>query len=392
MVSKRMRKILLTFILFISWLFILPSSSATGEISVGLVVPLTGKLAPAGRAVKNGALMAVEEINQTGGIAGKRLKAVVADTSGTRAGASSAAKTLIEDSGVVALVGGCASSAALAVGFEAEEKQVPFLVTTAADDRITEMGWSNLFRLNSPASEYTGGLEKYLSGLVDKDSTAVVVFEPGPVGDYGLKRFYRLQGRLGFRTVSRVACDRTSGDLNRELLRIKETGPDIVCFICRAKKGALLLGRVKEAGIGASVLLAGTADLVAPIFGSVAGQAAQGLIGPAWWVPHVGYPGARTFRENFIRRYKVEPDHHSAQGYSGMWVIADAIDRAEKSDRAAIRASLEKTDLMTVYGPVKFEPYGHKMRQNRVPSLAVRWEKGWLRVVWPRNVAAGLSR
>ncbi len=388
-----MKKILLPFILFMSSLFILPSSSSVaGEISVGLVVPLSGKLAPAGRAVRNGALMAVEEINQSGGITGRRLQAVIADTSGSRAGASAAAKTLIEDSGVVMLVGGCGSSAALAVGLEAEENQVPFLVTTAADDRITEMGWNNLFRLNSPASEYTRGLEEYLSGLVDKNSTATVVFEPGPLGDYGLSRFYRLQSRLGFRTVSRIAYEAEKDDLSGELSRIKETDPDIVCFICRTKEGALLLKRVNEAGIGANILLAGTADLVAPIFASFAGEAAQGLLGAAWWVTHVGYPGARTFRENFIRRYNVEPDHHSAQGYSGMWVIADAIDRAGKLDRESIRASLEKTDLTTVYGPVKFESYGHKKRQNRLPSLAVRWERGLLRVLWPRNLAAGLSR
>ncbi len=386
-----MKKILLPFILFMSSLFILPSSSsAAGEISVGLVVPLSGKLAPAGRAVRNGALMAVEEINQSGGITGRRLQAFIADTSGSRAGASAAAKTLIEDSGVVMLVGGCGSSAALAVGLEAEENQVPFLVTTAADDRITEMGWNNLFRLNSPASEYTSGLEKYLSGLVDKNSTVAVIFEPGPLADYGLSRFYRLQSRLGFRTVSRFAYEATNEDLSGELSRIKETDPDIICFICRAKEGALLLKRVKEAGIGANILLAGTADLVAPIFASFAGESAQGLLGAAWWVPHVGYPGARTFRENFIRRYNVEPDHHSAQGYSGMWVIADAIDRAGKLDRESIRASLEKTDLTTVYGPVKFESYGHKKRQNRLPSLAVRWERGLLRVLWPRNLAAGL--
>ncbi|HDR16287.1 MAG TPA: hypothetical protein ENN79_12540 [Desulfobacteraceae bacterium] len=385
--ANRLKKHILSFVIFLIWLCIAPPYSPAAEIDVGLVVPLTGKLAPAGRAVRNGALLAVEEINQTGGISGNRLHAVITDTSSSPAGAAAAVKALVEEERVLVLAGGCGSSSALAAGFEAEENQIPLLVTTAADDRITEQGWQNLFRLNAPASEHTKALEGYLSGLVNRNSTAAVIFERGPLGDYGLKRFFRLQRRLGFRIISRVGYDPPRDDFREEILRIKGADPDIICFICRAHEGAVLLRQVKEAGFESSVLLAGTGDLLTPAFRELEGGAAEGLLGAAWWVPHVGYPGAAIFRENFIRRHNTEPDYWSAQGYSAMWVVADAIDRADKLDRAGIRASLEKTNLMTAYGPVKFEDYVHKKRQNRLPSLAVRWQRGLLRVVWPRNVA-----
>ncbi len=193
----------------------------------------------------------------------------------------------------------------------------------------------------------------------------------------------RLQRRLGFRIVARAGYSSLTEDFNVEIERLRKIDPDILCLACRARDGVILLKEIKQSGFEASILLSGTGDLLTPDFGRLASDEAEGLLGAAWWVPHIGYPGARIFRQNFLRRHNREPDYHNAQGYAAMWVIADAVDRAEKTDREAIRNSLEKTDLMTVYGPVRFESYGHKNRQNRLPSLAVRWENGVLRVVRP---------
>lgn len=365
-----------------------PPPIHAAEIRIGLLVPLTGKLESAGEAVRMGAMMAVDEINLTGGVDGKRLHLVVSDTRSSKTAASRAAHGLLKSGAVLMFAGGGGSSEALEAGLAAEEVEVPFLVTTAADDQITEQGWRYVFRLNAPASEYTASLEEYLAAHVNRNSTAAVIFERSPLGYYGLSRFLRLQRRMGFRIISRIGYEIEKEDFQDEIRRLKEASPDMICLVGQAHQGAAILLEAARTDLK-GLFIAGSRELLTQDLGNMAGDAADGLIGAAWWIPGISYPGASIFRESFIDRHGFEPDYHHAQGYAAVWVAADAVDRADTLTPAGIRESLQNTRLMTAYGPVSFESYGRKRQQNRIPSLAVQWDGGALRTLRPRNLPAG---
>jgi branched-chain amino acid transport system substrate-binding protein len=70
-----------------------------------------------------------------------------------------------------------------------------------------------------------------------------------------------------------------------------------------------------------------------------------------------------------------------------MYVIADALQRADALTAEGVRNALAKTDMMTVFGPVKFVSYEKKVQQNQLPTLLVQWINGKLEVVWPQNNA-----
>ncbi|MGB9617228.1 MAG: ABC transporter substrate-binding protein, partial [Desulfomonilaceae bacterium] len=61
--------------------------------------------------------------------------------------------------------------------------------------------------------------------------------------------------------------------------------------------------------------------------------------------------------------------------------------RANPLTRDGVRNALAATDMMTVFGPVKFVAYGKKKQQNQLPTYLVQWQHGVLETVWPRNVA-----
>ncbi|MDJ0857071.1 MAG: ABC transporter substrate-binding protein, partial [Desulfobacterales bacterium] len=134
--------------------------------------------------MKNSYDMAVEAVNAAGGVKGRKLKLALADDQGSRRGGERAVAELVKTEGAVMLVGGYSSSNTLYTARAADRLGTPFLVNTAADDRITQRQLTNVFRLNPPASAYTNGLEAFLLAKVLPRSMAIL-YENSPYGTGG---------------------------------------------------------------------------------------------------------------------------------------------------------------------------------------------------------------
>ena len=120
--------------------------------------------------MKNSFNMALESINKDGGINGTPLKLVYADDGGQPKEGEKAIRQLVDDSGAVMLVGAYQSSNAIYMANTANKLDRPFLICTAADDRVTQRKWRNVYRLNVPASEYASGLEDFLLNKIKPKS------------------------------------------------------------------------------------------------------------------------------------------------------------------------------------------------------------------------------
>jgi hypothetical protein len=83
--------------------------------------------------------------------------------------------------------------------------------------------------------------------------------------------------------------------------------------------------------------------------------------------------------------------YHAAQTYASAYVCLDAIKRAKELTREAVREALETTDMMTIYGPVKFKSYGQYERQNQLPTLVLQVQKGKFEIVWNKDVATSTA-
>jgi len=83
----------------------------------------------------------------------------------------------------------------------------------------------------------------------------------------------------------------------------------------------------------------------------------------------------------------VETEYHGAEAYAAAYVIADALKRTKSLQADDVRQALLATDMMTVFGPVKFIAYGKMTNQNKLPTYLVQWIDGNLELVWPENTA-----
>jgi branched-chain amino acid transport system substrate-binding protein len=102
----------------------------------------------------------------------------------------------------------------------------------------------------------------------------------------------------------------------------------------------------------------------------------------------VPYKGAKEYFDKYVAKFKEPTEYHGAEAYACMYVIADALKRAKELTPAGIREALTTTDMMTVFGPVKFISYDKKTQQNQLPTYLVQWIDGKLETAWPKEFAS----
>jgi branched-chain amino acid transport system substrate-binding protein len=363
-----------------------PVISAEPPIKVGVVLPLTGEQAKFGEIEKNSFLMALEKVNKAGGIKGRPVELIIEDDTSKPDVGRSAVEKLISRDNVVMVTGGYSSSVTYAMCAVAQQRKVPFLVTTGSADDITEKGWDYVFRINPPVSEYPKALEIFLKEVVKPQSVAVL-HENTLFGQSGSKEFVKLCESAGIKVLVKEGYEHGAVDFKPLLMKTKAAKPDFIYMISYVMDAALLMRQSKELDLNPKLFVGGGAGFTLPEFAKNAGEAAEYVFSADLWTRNVPYKGAREYYDNYVKKFGHPTEYHGAEAFASMQVVADVLNRAKESSREAIREALVTTDMMSVFGPVKFVSYGKKKQQNSLPTYLVQWQKGELETVWPKDLA-----
>jgi branched-chain amino acid transport system substrate-binding protein len=135
------------------------------------------------------------------------------------------------------------------------------------------------------------------------------------------------------------------------------------------------------------LLVGGAGGFTSHKFITAAGANANHLLTATLWTPQLQYPGTREYYDQYTKKYASPPDYHGAEAYSALLVAADVLKRADSYRPASIRAALDKTDMMTPFGPVKFTSYEKFERQNSLPTQVLQIINGKFECVWPQELA-----
>ena len=361
-------------------------SMAAETIKVGIVLPLTGPQAKFGEIEKMSFHMALEEINAAGGINGRMLELIIEDDTGRPEVGRSVVEKLIAKDRVVMIGGGYSSSVTYAVAGVCQQNQMPFLVNTGSADKIATSGWDYIFRLNPPVSEYAGAIETLLPQRIKPKSVAIL-HENSLFGTKGANAFAKGCKKLGYKVVLKQGYEHGGIDFRPVLIRVKQLNPDIVYMVSYIMDASLLMRQSKELKLTPKMFIGGAAGFTLPEFVQNAGVASEKVISATLWHQVLPYPGAMDYYKKFVARFRKPTEYHGAEAYAACYVIADVLKRATSFINTDIKKALSETDMMTVFGPVKFISYGKMKNQNRLPTYVVQWIDGKLELVWPAKLA-----
>ena len=406
----------------------------TEPIKVGIVLPVTGKFAKFGEIEKLSFEMAQEEINAAGGVKGRPLEFLIEDTTSKPDVGRSAAEKLISQDRVVMLGGGYSSSVTAAVAGVAINKSFPFLVNTGSADTITEptahtpsgkkaaklkkelkkeedeakvgeikaqikeleamadkeveriLPRFRIFRLNPPVSEYASGLESFLDDVV-KPKTVVILHENSLFGTKGAAAFEKSAKKLGVKVLLKESYDAGAVDFKPLLSKVKQKDPDLIYMISYVLDASLLMNQSMELKMNPRLFAGAAAGFTLPEFAHNTGKSGEKVVSATLWHQSLPLPGAIAYYEKYLSKYNRETEYHGAEAYAAAYVIADVLGRAKSHSKEDITKALSETDMMTVFGPVKFISYGRKINQNKLETYVVQWLDGKLQMIWPRSLS-----
>ena len=316
-------------------------SSQAGDIKIGIYADLSGQTSSFGQSTKNGALMALDEINAAGGVNGRRIAYVIEDDQGQPAQAATVVTKLINQDKVHAVLGEVASSNTLAAAPVAQTAKIPMITPSSTNPTVTQKG-DYIFRVCF-TDNFQGAVAAKFAANTLKAKTAAILGDFQSDYSKGMSQYFREEfARLGGRIVSEQSYTQTDADFKGQLTSIRSANPDVIFVPGYYGQVGVIAKQAKELGIRAPLL--GGDGWDAPQLWDLGGEALNG----AYMVNHYSIddpsPAIQKFVADYRKRYGgTDPDAIAALGYDAMHVLADAIKRAGSTDPAKLRDAIAQT-------------------------------------------------
>jgi branched-chain amino acid transport system substrate-binding protein len=360
-------------------LFALVSSQAAEPIKIGMSQPLTGDIAASGTYVANGARIAVEVINNSGGVLGRQLQLILEDNKSNPKEAVATAEKLLSGDKVPVILGAWGSTLTLAMMPRLIEYKVPMVVETASSGKITSSGNPWVFRISPPSSieaKVFGDtrLEKF-SPALEKANMLVVNNDWGRGAGDEFSKMLRSKG-IQIGVIETMAPDAT--DLSAQLAKIKRAGGDTLFVTTGIEQLTLVLKQAQEQRVTQRIISTGGSSAPDQLI-EQAGAAANGsyhiLFFTPWFPEDAPYPEtARIFIKEWTKKgYAFAGLTDGFRGYDGILTAVQAINDAGKAEPEAIRDALWNVQVKGVNGNIKFDkvgPSGQESGQS-IPNIYV---------------------
>ncbi|WP_018352412.1 branched-chain amino acid ABC transporter substrate-binding protein [Longispora albida] len=321
----------------------------TSEIVLGMPVPLSGDSAAIGPYMRNGAQLAIDELNAKGGVLGRKLKLAAEDDACDPQTATAAATKLVSQK-VVASVGGYCSGATLPTLPVFDRAKIPVVIPAANSDQLFEKKLPYVFLINSTGTQQAGTAVEWAT---KQSLSRVVVVHDNT--SYSKNIADLTSAALKERSAGSVVITKGEAEHGPAVTAVRAKNPDLVYFTGYYADGGLFIRQLRQAGYTGKIMVAdGSVDkqLI-----TIAGQdKAQGVYATMTGLPEFT-PGAEQWISKYKEKFGSEPGPYSTQSYDAVRLVADALTRAASTDGDKLRKALEETKAFPMFsGPLSFTP------------------------------------
>jgi len=310
----------------------------TGDVvKIGWIGSLTGDQAVWGQCEFNTVKMLVDEMNEQGGLLGKKLEAIGYDTRGDAMEAVNAVRRLTSQDKVVTIIGPNASGQAIPISTVLEEMKVPDIATVATNPKVTVVDDKTKpfnFRVCF-IDPYQGAVAAGYAADVLKFKRAAVLYDVADDYSQGLTEYFiKTFTDRGGEIVAKEAFKSGDTDFRAQLSKIATVNPEIIFMPYFFKEVALSSNQARELGIKA-VLMGGD--------------------GGSYFVNHVDFddPAVQDFKNRYMKKYDRKVELNGYLAHDAFLMFVDAVKRANSFDPVAIRDALETTNIQGITGNIK---------------------------------------
>lgn len=383
--------------------------AAEDPIVIGAVYPMTGDLADSGKTMQQGIDMAVEEINEEGGVDGQEVKVIYGDSKGDSATGMTEAERLITQENVDVLIGCYQSGVTVTVAQIAEQYGVPLITANATSDAFTSNGYKYFFRLAPTNMMFVRDMIDFIKETSEKDSNvagkSVAVFtDNSEVGQQTCEWAKYWAEENGIEYMGEILYTSGAADLSSEVLQLKSMEADVVIADSYVSDAILFTKTLNEQGYKPNMVICKGNGFTEAAYLEGVGSLANGIVVATEFV--VGSKGQEV-TDKYLEKYGEDMNGHSAEAYTTAWVLIDAFKNikaaGEKIERDTIRDELEAIkidksfsngkEIILPYDTIAFEedefngsPY---LNQNLSATLTVTQIQGEKYVpIWPDDIAA----
>jgi branched-chain amino acid transport system substrate-binding protein len=339
-------------------------------IKVGFYGALTGPTATFAISGKNGATLAVSEINAAGGVLGKPLLLLSEDDRGEASEAASAASKLITRDHVVALIGENASSRTLAAAPIAQTYKIPMISPSSTNVEVTKKG-DYIFRVCF-IDPYQGQALATFARRDLKAQTAALLVDARSDYSVGLAEAFRKSFEAaGGRIVDELKYTEGDSDFSAQLTALRPANPDVLVVPGYYTDAGLIARQARALGLSATLLGADGWD--SPKLVEIGGAAMEGAYLSNHYSVDDPSPAVRKFVDAYKAKYGAEPDSIAALTYDATRMLADAIERAGSTEGKRIRDALASTkDFAGVTGTITMDADRNPVK----PAVILKVEGG----------------
>jgi branched-chain amino acid transport system substrate-binding protein len=336
------------------------SGGDAGPIKVGLIVSLTGNYSSLGTEDKKAVDLAVEEINAAGGVAGSKIELTVKDDKSAPDQSVLAFNEIKGD--VDAVIGSPFSNSALATIPLVDREEIPYISLTPADEQVNPVH-PYVFVVPATSATYAERMLQYFQGT--NVSKLAIAYDTK--SSYAVAGFRGMQAKAGQYGVTLVATEEfqtTTTEFSAVFAKVRSSGAQALTVWATGPPAVAFTKQYATAGAGVPLMLTGAQ--ASKLFLDPAGPAAEGVtlsssigvIGPS--LPDGPQKDSVTkLHSAFQAKYGYPPPQFAQDGYSGVKLLAAAIEKAKGADKKKVRDALETLDLVTPNGRYVYSKTDH---------------------------------
>lgn len=339
--------------------FCLAAAPVDKPIKIGAIFSSSGIAAPHNQPLIDMVQLAVDDVNNRGGILGKEIQLFLFDNQSTPIGSAVAAKEAV-NLGVSAVIGAHWSSHSLAIAPILEMAGIPMISPGSTNPEVTK-GRRYIFRACFIDSFQGQAMAKFARSDLGAEK-AVVVTNIDEDYSINLARYFSSSfDTAGGQILKEIGYRGNATDFSNNIKEAIQLKPDVIYLPGYTRDSGLFIRQAKKMGLDAIFLGGDAWDEIE----TYAGTAVNGSFQSAPWHPEVPFDSSRRMQALFKERHNTQVDNISSPlAYDAVMLLAEAIERAGNTDPAAIRDALAATGSFPgATGRISFDPNGDPLNK-----------------------------